>query len=120
MLTDLYLLPLLSGQKVNMRPLSTGLSASTSVDDAIPVQAIVTLDPLARFSPPFVLPVLLPGLEATISGESVSGSSDSKIKYTFMVAFGSLKLAAGGLVVSGSPYTSAVDLEEGGLVSWMA
>jgi hypothetical protein len=57
MMTDLHLLPLLSGQKVNMRAHSVG-GASTA-GDAAAAAGTLSLDPLNVFSPPFVLPVSL-------------------------------------------------------------
>ena len=94
MLTDLYLLPLLSGQSFN-------LPAST-----------LSLRP--RFPPPYVLPVLLAGVEASLE-------SRAKGNYTLRVAFGRLRLPRrGGLIVDGTVCPLDIDLSEGEAVSWSA
>ena len=92
MLTDLYLLPLLSGQAFN-------LPAGT-----------LSLRP--RFPPPYVLPVLLAGVEASLE-------SRAKGSYTLRVAFGRLRLPRrGGLMVDGAACPLEIDLGEGESVSW--
>ena len=91
MLTDLFLIPLLSGQVINMP------------------KGKLTLDPV--YPPPYVMPVLISGCEGTIEA-TVNGS------FTLRIAFGSLKLPANGLVVSGVPYPRQVDLMQGQHVSW--
>ena len=91
MLTDLYLLPLLSGQKAD---LSHGR---------------LSLSPY--FAAPYVLPVLLAGVEGSIA-------SDAKGQFTLNIAFGTLKLPAGGLSVDGVAYTKAVDMKGGDVISW--
>lgn len=91
MLTDTYLYPLLSGQRVDM------------------AQGKLWLTP--RFKPPYVVPVLLSGLEASLASRA-AGS------YTLSVAFGQLALPAGGLVVEGVAYPHAVNLTAGQSVSW--
>jgi hypothetical protein len=70
---------------------------------------VLSLSP--RFAPPFVLPVLLPGLMATIAVDAAGGR-------VLRVAFGALSLPAGGLVVSGVPCPKAVELKAGGSVAW--
>jgi len=57
------------------------------------------------------MPVLLAGLEASIA-------SEAKGKYTLKVAFGSLKLPAGGLSADGVVCEKAVDLQAGEEISW--
>ena len=91
MLTDLYLLPLLSGQSVDMP------------------KGLLKLAP--KFAPPYVLPVLLAGVEASMECKS-------KGRYTLYVAFGNLKLPAGGLSVDGIACHKDVDLGAGQSISW--
>jgi len=95
MLTDLFLLPLLSGQMVD-------LGSST-----------VQLSFAPRYRPPYTLPLLLVNCEGTIS-TSTNGT------FTLAVAFGRLQLHAGGLSVGGRPYPKAVNLVAGQSVSWVA
>ena len=87
MLTDMYLYPLLSGQVVDM--------------------AAGTLQLTPKFPPPYVLPVLISGVEASLA-RAVKGGP-----YTLKVAFGELELKAGGLVVDGVPCAKPVKLGEG-------
>ena len=99
-LTMQYLLPLLSGQDVD---LSRGR---------------LILNP--RFSPPFTLPVLIAGCQASLRVEPAV-TTENTLKgstATLAVAFGSLELPAGGLQVMGSAYPSAVALKEGQSVQW--
>ena len=91
MLTDLYLIPLLSGQVVDMP------------------NGKLSLAP--KYPAPYVLPVLISGCEG-------SSTATTDGKYTLAVAFGSLKLPKGGLSVSGVACPQAVDLHAGGTVSW--
>eukprot|EP00966_Prymnesium_polylepis_P156971 3627146-Prymnesium_polylepis.1 len=94
MLTDLYLLPLLSGQNVDLP------------------HGRLSLSP--KFTPPFVVPVLLAGMEGSLTSLA-TGS------YELKVAFGRLKLPASpGLVVDGVPYGAALDLQMGQSVAWKA
>ena len=91
MLTDLYLLPLLSGQ-----------------------QAALHLGRLAFrpiFAPPYALPVLLRGTEGALEADAAGG-------LTLRVAFGAISLPAGGLSVNGVAYAGAVDLGPGDALSW--
>lgn len=95
MLTDLYLYPLLSGQKADIH------------------KGQLHIDPV--FKAPYTLPILLTGCMATISATSATGSTS----YTLTVVFGELHIsAAGGLVVSGSAFPSPVHLDEGESVNW--
>lgn len=91
LLVDYYLLPALTGQHTNL-----------------PAGAL-TFDPV--FPAPYTLPVLLQGVEGTLS-RTASGVR------TLSLAFGSLTLPAGGLVVSGVPYPSAVSIVAGQSVTW--
>lgn len=91
MLTDLYLLPFLSGQSVNL------------------AEGRLLLKPY--FPPPYVLPVLLSGLEASVSAEK-------KGVYTFHVAFGALALPKGGLTVDGVAYPEVINMKAGDTISW--
>jgi len=93
MLTDLFLLPLLSGQVVNLGSQAVQLS----------------FEP--RFPPPYTLPLLLVNCEGTISA-AANGT------VTVAVAFGRLQLHAGGLSVHGRLYPKAVTLRSGQSVSW--
>eukprot|EP01043_Picozoa_sp_COSAG02_P052356 COSAG02_NODE_5625_length_4175_cov_1.715898_2_plen_186_part_00 len=92
MLTDLYLLPLLSGQVPDLPHGKLALGPKYP----------------APYGP---MPVLLAGLEASIA-------SKVKGKYTLKVAFGSLKLPAGGLSADGIVCEKAVDLHAGEEISW--
>jgi len=93
MLTDLFLIPLLSGQIVDM--------ASSGVQ--------LQLNPM--YPAPYTMPVLISGVEGSIS--ATAGG-----KFTLAVAFGKLELHAGGLVVAGKPCAKAVSLEAGQSISW--
>jgi len=98
MLTDLYLLPLLSGQQADIH------------------EGRLHLDP--QFPAPYSLPVLLTGCMGTISAAvNVNGAN---VTYTLTVNFGQLHLfAVGGLVVSGSTYPGGVvHLGDGESISW--
>ena len=57
------------------------------------------------------VPVLIAGVEASIS-------SEAKGKYTLHVAFGRLKLPAGGLSADGVVCAKAVELAAGESISW--
>ena len=92
MLTDLFLLPLLSGQVPDLPHGKLALAPKYP----------------APYGP---MPVLLAGLEASIA-------SEAKGKYTLKVAFGSLKLPAGGLSADGVVCEKAVDLQAGEEISW--
>ena len=91
MLTAQYLLPLLSGQRARLQ------------------RGELALRPL--FAPPYEVPVLLLGTEATIA-------ADASGRLTLAVAFGQISLPAGGLVVNGLPYPQAVSLGAGESISW--
>ena len=91
MLTDLFLLPLLSGQAVNM------------------VEGALTLAP--KFDAPYCVPVLIAGCEATLAATSAG-------RFTIVVAFGELKLAPRGLVASECVYPDAVWLRGGESLEW--
>ena len=92
MLTDLYLLPLLSGLNVDLP------------------HGRLSLSP--KFAPPYVLPVLIAGMEGSLT-------SLAKGSYELKVAFGRLQLPASpGLVVDGVSYGVAVDLRAGQSVAW--
>ena len=56
----------------------------------------------------------------TVPPAQGSIGSDAKGQYTFKVAFGSLKLPAGGLAVDGVPYAKRVDMKGGDVISWGA
>jgi hypothetical protein len=92
MLTDLFLLPLLSGQVIDM------------------AEGKLSLAPM--FPAPYKMPLLISNCEGSISQATAQGA------YTLEIAFGSLKLPAGGLSVSGVAYEKAVDLEAGGSITW--
>lgn len=126
MLTDLYLIPLLSGQNVD---LSKGMLA---------------LNPM--YEPPYILPVMISMMEgqltATASTSAPSPSPKSaaaaaaaapaklaatpayasmagkQTQYTLLVAFGALSLPAGGLSVSGCKHQHAITLVAGESVTW--
>ena len=90
MLTDLYLIPLLSGQTVDLS------------------KGVLTLNP--KFLPPYVLPVMISMMEGQLTAAGT--------KYTLRVAFGSLTLPAGGLSVSGCKTPNALKLSAGESVTW--
>ena len=90
-LTDLYLLPLLSGQQAALH------------------QGRLSFRPL--FAPPYALPVLLLGTEGALEADAAG-------RLTLRVAFGAISLPAGGLSVGGVAYAGAVDLGPGDSVSW--
>ena len=96
MLTDLYLLPLLSGQTVDLP------------------NGRLELKP--RFAPPYVLPVMLAGAEASLEARPAGGRGTN---YTLAVAFGTLRLPSGGLVVNGRAVDQAVELAGGQAMSWV-
>lgn len=96
MLTDLHLLPLLTGQDVDLP------------------NGRLSLAP--RFKPPYVLPVLLAGCEGSLEART---QPNGTTRYTLNVAFGSLKLPKGGLVVHGRAVPQVVQLIEGEAISWM-
>jgi len=91
MLTDYYLIYALSGQQTN-----------------IPAGKL-TFAPL--YAPPYTLPWAFMGTEGSLAVSSAGVR-------TLTVAFGSLVLPAGGLIVSGTPYPNAVSLGAGQSVSW--
>ena len=97
MLTDLYLLPLLSGQVVDMPNGELRLAPA--------------------FPPPYTMPVLISGCEGSITA-AASSDGGGGVEYTLAVAFGSLKLPAGGLSVHGAKFSAPVDLAAGQSVSW--
>lgn len=92
MMTDLYLLPLLSGQTVDLPA------------------GKLTFVP--RFPPPYTLPVLIAGVEGTLT-RAVAGGA-----YTLEVAFGSLSLPKGGLIADDTACMQAVSLSAGESISW--
>ena len=94
MLTDLYLLPLLSGVYVDR--------AKPGADQTLQI------DPM--FAPPFTVPVLLAGCEASLRAATVAGGSGTQ--FTLRVAFGQLQLPAGSLRVCGVAHAGAVDIVE--------
>ena len=91
MLTDLHLLPLLSGQRARLH------------------EGTLAFAPV--FAPPYSLPVLLLGTEGTLEADAAG-------RLTLRVAFGALQLPAGGLSVGGRAFAGAVDLGPGDSVSW--
>lgn len=93
MLTDLFLIPLLSGMVVDM--------ASESVQLAF----------TPMYAAPYTLPMLLANVEGSISA-TVGGN------FTVAVAFGTLTLHAGGLSINGDVYPRAVNLAAGQSVTW--
>lgn len=93
MLTDLFLLPLLSGQVVDMP------------------RGKLSFAPM--YPPPYTLPLLISNCEGTITATTAG-------KFTLAVAFGALKLPAGGLSVGGVACKEAVELTGGQSVSWSA
>ena len=96
MLTDLFLLPLLSGLRVDL----SGTVAPPMLEIA------PTLYP-----PPFTLPVLYSGVEATISAartsvggvgvEQRAAAGGSSVEFVLSVAFGAIELPRGALRVCG-------------------
>jgi len=86
MLTDLYLLPLLAGQTADLP------------------RGRLTLRP--RFPPPYVLPVLLAGVEGMLT-------SRTRGEYNLTIVFGRLRLPAGGLIVDGHAWQEPLDLQGG-------
>ena len=64
------------------------------------------------FPAPYTMPLLISNCEGSISQAQPNG------KITLDIAFGSLKLPAGGLSVGGVVYEKAVDLEPGESISW--
>eukprot|EP00658_Telonema_sp_P-2_P029627 TRINITY_DN22504_c0_g1_i7.p1 TRINITY_DN22504_c0_g1~~TRINITY_DN22504_c0_g1_i7.p1 ORF type:complete len:248 (-),score=52.68 TRINITY_DN22504_c0_g1_i7:385-1128(-) len=93
MLTDLFLIPLLSGQRLDM------------------THGKLDLNPRWSATAPWVVPVMLMGCEAWLS-------SDPNGRFEIGVAFGKLSLPARGLSVSGCVYESIVLLPAGESVSW--
>ena len=94
MLTDLYLLPLLSG-----------------LDADLP-SGRLSLAP--KYPPPYTMPVLLAGMEGSLT--SLEAGS-----YELKVAFGRLQLPASpGLIVDGVPLGKAVSLTNGQSIAWRA
>ena len=91
MMTDLHLYSLLAGQTTHLP------------------QGRLALAP--RFAPPYVLPVLLAGMEGALT-------SRAKGNYSFVVSFGRLELPARGLSVDGVPYPHPVRLGAGESVAW--
>jgi len=91
LLTDYFLLPGLTGQQADI--------ASGSL----------MFNPL--YACPYALPLLLPGTTGTLT--CAPGPA-----YTVTLAFGSLSLPAGGLVVSGLPCPKTVQLGQGESVAW--
>eukprot|EP00656_Telonema_subtile_P019767 TRINITY_DN20977_c0_g1_i1.p1 TRINITY_DN20977_c0_g1~~TRINITY_DN20977_c0_g1_i1.p1 ORF type:complete len:1000 (+),score=124.94 TRINITY_DN20977_c0_g1_i1:180-3179(+) len=92
MLTDLFLIPLLSGQSVDM------------------TQGKLQLDPRWKATP-YVVPVMIMGCHAALT-------SQSQNHFELKVGFGSLKLPAGGLSVGACVYSGAVALDAGQSVQW--
>ena len=74
-------------------------------------QALGKLDLNPKFNAPYVLPVLLSGVEGSIA-------SSKKGSYTLTVAFGKLILPAGGLSVDGVSYSKAINMTGGDSISW--
>lgn len=70
----------------------------------------LSLSPM--FSAPYTMPLLISNCEGSISQAKANG------KITLDIAFGSLKLPAGGLSVGGVAYDKSVDLAAGGSISW--
>lgn len=99
MLTDLYLLPLLSGLRA----------------DLAQVESKQTLHLSPLFAPPFVLPVLLSGCEGTLRAVQ---SENGAVRFTLSVAFGKLKLPPNSLCVCSVMQPDAVALEEDEELSW--
>lgn len=89
-MVDFYLYTALTGQQTNI------------------AGGKLSFDPV--YACPYTLPVLLQGVEGTLS---CAGG-----QYTLTLMFGSLQLPAGGLSVAGSVYAQAVDLGEGDKVTW--
>ena len=115
MLTDLFLLPLLSGVRVDL----SGTVAPPMLEIA------PTLYP-----PPFTLPVLYAGVEATISAArtSVGGvgveqrvaTGGSSVEFVLSVAFGAIELPRGALRVCGQVVNGdgEINLREGQQLRW--
>ena len=97
MLTDLFLLPLMSGQVVDMAARGVQLSLR-------PIYPI-----------PFKVPLLLLNCEGSLSAIQKGGQT----QYTLAVAFGNLELHAGGLAVAGEPYKNKVSLAGGQSITWL-
>jgi hypothetical protein len=91
-MVDFYLFTALTGQRTN-----------------IP-QGRLSFDPV--YACPYTLPVLLQGVEGTLSCAGGGG------QYTLTVLFGALSLPAGGLSAAGTVCDQAVNLGEGQSVSW--
>ena len=91
MLTDLYLYPLLAGLSVD-----------------IPAGK---LSFAPKYPAPYSVPLLLAGVVGSLRSPEVG-------TYTLTVAFGSLKLPAGGLSVHGAACPKAVELVEGQSITW--
>ena len=89
-MVDFYLFAALTGQQTNI------------------ANGTLSFDPV--YACPYTLPVLLQGTEGTLS---CAGG-----QYTLQVMFGALSLPAGGLSAAGSVCAQAVELEEGGKVTW--
>jgi hypothetical protein len=70
----------------------------------------LSLSPM--FPPPYTMPLLISNCEGSVSQAQANG------KITLDIAFGSLKLPAGGLSVGGVTYEKSVDLAAGGSISW--
>jgi hypothetical protein len=102
MLTDLYLLPLLSGQNVDMS------------------KGKLSLAP--KFQAPYTVPVLISMCEAQLSAipssTTAGKTAPSGEKYTLLVGFGSLTLPVNGLTVSDCTYPHPVQLAAGQSVTW--
>ena len=89
-----YLLPGLSGQQADMAAGKLSFNPAS-----VPAGS------------PFSFPWFLASTVGTVA-------VDAGGLCTFTVAFGSLKLPAGGLSVNGQAYASAVDLTAGQSISW--
>jgi hypothetical protein len=73
----------------------------------------LTFGPL--YQVPFVLPLLLPGTTGTVAAEAAGAAGT---KFTVSLAFGTLSLPAGGLVVNSVAYPHAFALAAGESISW--
>ena len=73
----------------------------------------LTFDPL--YPVPYTMPVLLPGTTG-----SIAATAGTKTTYTLSLAFGSLSLPSGGLVVSGSACPQPFTIAAGESISWQA
>lgn len=98
MLTDLFLLPLLSGMRVDM--------ANAFSEHRLEI--------VPMFKPPFTLPIMLSGCEASLQARQANGA----ISFTLTVAFGRLRLPAGGLRVCGQSRPEAIFLREDDSLTW--